>query len=56
MFGKNSLRVLSAEDGNCKEGQQNGVGVSLDEFGDSLLTKFCPDCGADMRKDYDKNG
>ena len=27
-----------------------------DEFGDSLLTKFCPDCGADMRKDCDKNG
>lgn len=27
-----------------------------DEFGDPLLTKFCPDCGADMRKDYDKNG
>ena len=27
----------------------------VDEFGDSLLTKFCPNCGADMRKDGEQH-
>ena len=37
-FGRNLLRVLSAEDGNCEEEQQNGVGVSLHDY--------CHNCGS----------